>query len=404
MWLHQFRRGRPRGRRCLIGAFPLVALALLAIACSPAAPAAAPTSAPAAPAPTTAPAGAPAQAPAAAPTVAPQAAQPTGQIIFSGYGAEYEDMMRKYVIAPFEKKYAGSKVVFDAQGSTSEKLAKLRAAKDQYTFDALILTAGDVLAASKEGLLETIDDVKVPEMKNLYDVARTISKGYGPAVSFDPLTLVYNKKRVTPAPDSWNVMWDAKYKDKVAVSHASEDKGMFLLLLESYFNGGSEKNVDPGFQKIKELAPNVGAWLTLSAQYVPYLEREEVWLAPYWNGRAQLYKDQNLPIDIAFPKEGTMAVSNIWVVPKAAKNKELAYKFIDFYLQVEQQQAWAENIYYSPTNKNVKLAPDKAARVIYGPEQISKMRLPDAEVLATDRPKWVERWNKEIQDALKYKK
>ncbi len=312
--------------------------------------------------------------------------------------------MRKYVIAPFEKKYPGSKVVFDAQGSTSEKLAKLRSAKDQYTFDALILTAGDVLAAGKEGLLENIDESKVPEMKNLYDIARTQSKGFGPVVSFDPLVLVYNKNKVTPAPDSWAALWDSKYKGKVAVSHASEDKGMFLLLLESYFNGGSEKNVDPGFQKIRDLVPNVGAWLTLSAQYVPYLEREEVWLAPYWNGRAELYKDQNLPIDIAFPKEGTMAVSNIWVVPKAAKNKELAYKFIDFYLQVEQQQAWAENIYYSPTNKNVKLAPDKAARVIYGPDQISKMRLPDAEVIATDRPKWIERWNKEVQDALKYAK
>ncbi len=396
MSLPEFLGGHPRGRGYLIAPL-LAALAVVTVACSPAAPAA-PTAAPAAKATSPAPASAPTQAPAA------PAAQPTGQIIFSGYGAEYEEMMRKYVIAPFEKKYPGTKVVFDAQGSTSEKLAKLRAAKGQYTFDALILTAGDVLAASKEGLLEKIDQTKVPEMKNLYDIAASMSKGYGPVVSFDPLVLVYNKNKVTPAPDSWSVMWDAKYKGKVAISHASEDKGMFMLLLQSYFNGGNERNVEPGFQKIREIVPNVGAWLTLSAQYVPYLEREEVWLAPYWNGRAQLYKDQNLPIDIAFPKEGTMAVSNIWVVPTAAKNKDLAYKFIDFYLQVEQQQAWAENIYYSPTNKNVKLTPDKAARVIYGPEQIGKMRLPDAEVIATDRPKWIERWNKEIQDALKYSK
>ena len=333
--------------------------------------------------------------------VPPGASGSGGQIIFSGYGGEYEEMMRKYVIAPFEKKF-NAKVVFDAQGSSNQKLAKIRASKDQYTFDSCILTAGDVLAAGKEGLLEQIDESKIPEMKNLYEQARTGGRGFGPVVAFDGLVLVYNKKKVAPAPDSWTVMWDEKYKGKVAISHAQEDKGMFLLLLEAYRHGGNEKNVGPGFESIRKLVPNVGAWLTLSPQYVPYLEREEVWLAPYWNGRAQLYKDEGLPIDVAFPKEGTMAVSNIWVVPKAAKNKDLAYKFINFYLEVEQQKAWAENIYYSPTNKNVKLAPETASRVIYGPDQISKMRLPDAEVIAMERPKWVEQWNKEIQEALKY--
>jgi putative spermidine/putrescine transport system substrate-binding protein len=324
-----------------------------------------------------------------------------GQIIFSGYGAEWEEMMRKYVIAPFEKKF-NAKVVLDTQGSANEKLAKMRASKDQYTYDLAVLTASDVVAAAREGLLEKIDESKVPESKNLYEIAQTLGKGYGPVVAFDPLTLVYNKNRVSPPPDSWEALWDPKYKGRVAVSHAQEGKGNFLLILSAYMGGGDERNIDPGFQKLRTLVPNVGSWLTASAQYVPYLEREEVWLTPYWNGRAQLLKDQGLPIEIVFPNEGTIATNNIWSVPTAAKNKDLAYKFINFYLEVEQQKAWAENIYYSPTNRNVQLPPDKASRVIYGPEQIAKTRLPDEETIALERPKWIERWNKEIQEALKY--
>jgi putative spermidine/putrescine transport system substrate-binding protein len=331
----------------------------------------------------------------------PGAAGAGGQIIFSGFGAEYEEMMRKHVIAPFEKKY-NAKVVLDTQGSANEKLAKIRASKDQYTFDLASLTPSDVVAGAREGLLERIDESKVPEIKNLYEIAQTAGKGYGPVVAFDPLTLIYNTRQVSPRPESWEVLWDPKYKGKVAISHAQEGKGNYLLILASYMGGGDEKNIDPGFERLRTLVPNVGSWLTLSAQYVPYLEREEVWLTPYWNGRAQLLKDQGVPIDIVFPKEGTMATGNTWVVPVAAKNKDLAYKFINFYLEVEQQKAWADNIYYSPTNKNVQLTPDKAARVIYGSEQIAKMRLPDEETVATERPKWIERWNKEIQEALKY--
>src|SRR5215207_108207 len=93
----------------------------------------------------------------------PGAAGSGGQIIFSGFGAEYEEMMRMYVITPFEKKY-NAKVVLDTQGSANEKLAKIRASKDQYTYDVATLTPSDVVAGAREGLFETIDESKVPEI------------------------------------------------------------------------------------------------------------------------------------------------------------------------------------------------------------------------------------------------
>ena len=55
-----------------------------------------------------------------------QAAGASGQIIFSGYGADYQDNIRKYVIDPFERQF-NAKVIFDTQGSANEKAAKIRA-------------------------------------------------------------------------------------------------------------------------------------------------------------------------------------------------------------------------------------------------------------------------------------
>ena len=325
------------------------------------------------------------------------------EIVFSGYGGDYAEVMRKLVIAPFEAKF-GAKVVFDTTGSSAQKLAKLRATRETYTYDVTVFTGYDLLAAGREGLLEAVGPAKVPNMTKLYDFAQKVGEGWGPIVSVDPMILLYNRDRVKPAPDSWTALWDPRYKGKVGVSHVSEGKGLYLLIVAAYMAGGDERHVDGGFAKIRELVPNVGAWLTLSPQYVPYLQREDVWLTPYWNGRAQLMIDEGLPLATVVPREGTIAITNSLAVPKTAKNKALAYEFVNFYLEAAQQEAWARKIYYGPTNREVVLPREYAGRLPVGAEAIGRLRFPDEGYLAQHRGEWVERWNKEVYDAAKYAK
>jgi len=325
------------------------------------------------------------------------------ELVFSGYGGDYGEVMRKLVLAPFEAKL-GAKVIYDTTGTSAQKLAKLRASRDTYTYDLTVLTGYDLLAAGREGLLEAVGPDRVPNMARLYEFAQKAGEGWGPIVSVDPLVLLYNRDRVKPAPDSWGALWDAKYKGKVAVSHVSEGKGLFLLILAAYMAGGDEKRIDGGFAKIRTLVPNVGAWLTLSPQYVPYLQREDVWLTPYWNGRAQLMIDEGLPLATVAPKEGTIAITNALAVPRTAKNKALAYELVNFYLDAAQQEAWARKIYYGPTNREVTLPREYGGRVPVGAEAIARLRFPDEDYLARHRGEWVERWNKEVYDAARYAK
>ncbi len=333
----------------------------------------------------------------------PPAAAQTREIVFSGYGGDYEEQMKKIIIGPFEKKF-NAKVVYDATGSSAQKLAKLRATKGTYIWDVIVLGGYDLLAAGQEGVLEPVGRDKLPNMAKLHEFAQKEGRGWAPVTSVDPLVLLYNKERVRPAPDSWTALWDPKFKGKVGISHVSEGKGLYLLIMAAYMAGGDEKRVDPGFARIRELVPNVGAWLTLSPQYVPYLQREDVWLTPYWNGRAQLLIDQGLPLATVIPKEGTVGYTNTFAVPKAARNKSLAYEFINFYLDAAQQAAWARVIYYGPTNKEVKLPPEYKGRVAVGVDEFARFKFPDEEYLAKARGAWVERWNKEIYDAAKYLK
>lgn len=322
------------------------------------------------------------------------------KMIFSGYGGLWEKALKEYVIRPFEKKF-NARVILDTTGNSAAKLSKLRATRGSYTWDAGILVEVDATAGGKDGLLEHLDQNKIPNIKDLYPQAQTLTGGYGPVVAFDHLGLLYNTKHVKPAPDSWRVFWDPQYNGKVAISHPTEYKGLYILLIAAKLNGGDQYHIEKGFELIRKLVPSVGAWITSSAHYVPYLEREEVWLAPYWNGRGQTLVDKGLPVQLTVPKEGTIPIANCWVVPKTAKNKKLAYEFINFYLDVAQQTAWATHMHYGPTNMNVRLSPDVASRTIYGREQIDNLIFLDMDHVFKTRPEWVEKWNKEIHKAAK---
>jgi putative spermidine/putrescine transport system substrate-binding protein len=83
-------------------------------------------------------------------------------------------------------------------------------------------------------------------------------------------------------------------------------------------------------------------------------------------------------------------------VTRGSKNKELAWKLIDAYLSPEVQTAFATELFWSPTNKTVKLPADVARKVI-GPGDIDKLVLFDWAQVAKQRPQWTEKWNREMR-------
>jgi spermidine/putrescine transport system substrate-binding protein len=87
-----------------------------------------------------------------------------------------------------------------------------------------------------------------------------------------------------------------------------------------------------------------------------------------WSGDAFKVIQENDGFKYVLPKEG----SNVWVdsmaVPKSAKNKEEAYKFMDFILRPEIAAQLAEYLGYSTPNlEGQKLLPEEIRnnKVIY---------------------------------------
>src|SRR3546814_17940519 len=70
----------------------------------------------------------------------------------------------------------------------------------------------------------------------------------------------------------------------------------------------------------------------------------ECWMCIMWLARARQWQDAGAPIEVAYPKEGTMVYGNGWGIPKNARNVDAAYAYIKATLEPKAQIAFADHM------------------------------------------------------------
>src|SRR4029434_1689055 len=164
-------------------------------------------------------------------------------LVVNSFGGEYQELIEKAVIAPFEKKF-GVKVVHDATGTSSQDYAKIRASKGAPGFDvAAALSPPEVVLGAKENLLEKLTDKEVPNIKYTWEKARA---GLPPnavihTLQFD--SLLYNKDKVDK-PESWADYWQpekrygAKVKGHIINYNPANLLSVYALIHAAELGGG----------------------------------------------------------------------------------------------------------------------------------------------------------------------
>jgi putative spermidine/putrescine transport system substrate-binding protein len=311
-------------------------------------------------------------------------------------GGSTEQLYRQKIIPAFEKAH-NAKIVYVA-GSSSDTLAKLQAQKGRQQINVVVLDDGPMYQAMQMGLCAKVEDA--PVMKDLYPLAQL-----GPtsvAVGVVATGIGYNadafKKMGLPNPDSWNALINPRLKGKLIVPTISNTYGLHTLIMLARINGGSETNIDPGFIAMqKQVAPNVLSWATTTGSLDSLMQSGDVVLAPYGSGRAVALQDTGFPLKFVYPKEGAVALRVAACSIAENTQPQLSQEFVRYLLSPEVQTLHAKFIGLGPVNMTVKLAPNIAARVPYGPEQISKLLSVDWRVVNERRADWTRRWNSSIE-------
>ncbi len=311
-------------------------------------------------------------------------------------GGSNEDMYRQKIDPPFEKAHH-VKIVYVA-GNSSDTLAKLQAQKGHEQINVAVMDDGPMYQAMQFGLCGKLDEA--PVMKDLYPLARLGPTAVG--VGMVATGIGYNekafKKLGLPAPDSWNALADPRLKGKVGVPPITNTYGLHTLVMFARMNGGGEKNIDPGFKAIKtRVAPDVLSWAPTPGEMDGLMQSGDVVIAPYGSGRAVALQNTGFPLKFVYPKEGGVALQVGACVVAQNAQPELSQQFIQYLLSPEVQAMQAQDIGLGPVNKTVKLSPEIAARVPYGPDQIAKLTPVDWTTINQHRAEWTERWNRSVE-------
>lgn len=304
------------------------------------------------------------------------------------WGGPQEDLVRNYVIEPFEED-TGAEVEL-VLGGSSDRYARLYAEAENPTLDVSYNSLGQAQAMLKDGIIREPSPENVSQYDNLYELARQ----YGYGVSIMSIGVMYHTEEAEE-PESWKDLWKPEYEGKVAPFVVPGTQGTSFLVMAARVHGGGVENIDPGFEAIKELRP-FPAILSGIPETNQAFEVGDVWFTPQIHGYVYEARDEGFPVDFAIPEEGAPMAMNHAVVPANAENPELSEKFIDYHLKAPAQKAYAEELAYAPTNREVELPEELQARMPYGQEEIDELLVLDWAEIMEREGDWVERWEREV--------
>jgi len=323
------------------------------------------------------------------PTARAEAQQTT--LVVTGYGGRWSEVMKKALVEPFEKKH-GVKVEV-VTGITTEWVAKLLAAgPDNPPYDVVFGNEPAFPIPRERGFFEKRNEAFAPNIKNLYPKALIGDTSL--AMFWGRIGLAYRTDSGIKKPVSWKDFWDEAYVGKRATYVIANTLGINFLFMASKLYGKDFFDVDAGLAAIKRAQPKL---VDFTGTVQKQLEQKEVVIAVLHDADTYDLQRRGIPVDWVAPSEGQPILDQIIQVARGSKQKELAWKFIDAYLSPEVQLAFATELFWSPTNRTVKVPADVAKKMISGPADVDKLVLFDWAQVAKQRPAWTEKWNKEMR-------
>jgi putative spermidine/putrescine transport system substrate-binding protein len=318
-------------------------------------------------------------------------------LTFMGYSGIFQTSYQKAVLDPFMKAHPDIKVNFYSLPNSAQMLGTLRAQKAAPQIDVCLFDSTFSKTGLDEDIITPLGRDAMPVMADLDEHAFRAGVG-GPAVTYDNLTLVYSPPQVQPAPTSWKVLWDKKYDGKIAIPGMPDLTGAGLVFVANHMDGADyTKTIDPGMASVAEMAPLVLNWDPKPDPYTFVIDGRAA-LGVGWNARGQIYTDQN-PGRIAatLPNEGSFLIINTINLIKNAPNTEAAKQFLAYTLSPEAQVAFADLMYYAPTNTKAVLSKETQARIpVATPEGKAKLFPLDWMVVVAIRDKLNQEWRRKV--------
>lgn len=280
--------------------------------------------------------------------------------LFSGCAPEkkelyiynWSDYINEDLVKRFEDEN-NCKIILDYFDSNETMYAKLKAGAAGY--DIVFPSGYMVTVMAKEGLLMKLDHTKIPNLKNLdpkyIPFSLDENQEFSVPYMISNTGIGYLKSKAGDNFDpSWNIFANPEYKGRMTMlNDMREAIGAALKFLGYSMNTTDPAELEAAKKVLIGWKQNLAKFE--SDQYKNGLISKEFYFSQGYSGDVYQLMKENNDIGYAIPKEGTTLASDNMAILKDAKNRDLAYKFINFMLDGKVASENIEYVYYLAPNK-----------------------------------------------------
>lgn len=255
------------------------------------------------------------------------------------------------------------------------------------------------------------DFLKMQSWNSVDGVAYGIPHGYGANL------LMYNTEVVTPAPTSWNVVFDKSSAYKGAVTAYDSpisiaDAAVYLMAHQPELGIKNPYALDKtqlaaAVALFEEQRVNIGEYWSDYLKEVQAFETGDTVVGTSW----QVIRNslaEGTPAEVVLPEEGATGWSDTWMIAADAKSPNCAYAWLDYIASPEANAQATEYFGEAPSNAaacDFTVNPDHcasyhagdadyAAQIWYWSTPIAQCLDGRTDVQCTDYSDWTTAWQK----------
>jgi spermidine/putrescine-binding protein len=274
------------------------------------------------------------------------------------------------------------KVSASYMGSSDELVAKLRGGSAG-NYDVISPSSDVATSIAAAGLAAPLDLSKIPGYGQLspqltsLPLVRVKGQVYGVPFMWGPDPLIYDTTVFPQPPDSWNVLWDAKYRGKISVWDDLSTVYMAAQLLgydrpdPSRLYNLSDEQLEAVKKKLLELKPNIRKMWSTGGELTNLFQNHEVVAAMGWPLMTNQLRKINFPVGETIPKENTTGWIDHLMITAGSENTDLAYEFLEYMIEAQTQKKVTEVTGYTPANPQ--------AAQLMTPEEVKNLHLDDVD-------------------------
>ena len=306
-------------------------------------------------------------------------------MVFTSWGGTTQDAQKANWADPFTE---ATKINVTQDGPTDYGKIKAMVESGNVNWDVVDVEGDYAVQAGKKGLLEKLDFSVIDKSK----LDPRFVTDYSVGSFYYSFVIGCNKDSVSACPKTWADLFDTKrFPGKRAFYKWSAPGVIEAALLADGVPADKlyPLDLDRAFKKLDTIKSDI-VWWDSGAQSQQLLASAEAPFGSFWNGRLTALAATG--VNVATSWTNNITAADALVVPKGAKDKAAAMKFIANATSAMAQAQFATNTGYAPTNLDSNTLMDAKIRQTLPDMQADTQVNADMDYWADHRDEIGTRW------------